>query len=40
MTIGGILAQRAMQGAVRALRENPAYRHPFFWAPFIIVGAG
>jgi CHAT domain-containing protein len=31
---------RAMQGAVRALRENPAYRHPFFWAPFIIVGAG
>jgi CHAT domain-containing protein len=31
---------RAMQGAVRALRENPAYRHPFFWAPFIVVGAG
>jgi CHAT domain-containing protein/tetratricopeptide (TPR) repeat protein len=30
---------RAMQGAVRALRENPAYRHPFFWAPFIAVGA-
>lgn len=30
---------RAMQGAVRKLRENPAYRHPFFWAPFIVVGA-
>jgi CHAT domain-containing protein/tetratricopeptide (TPR) repeat protein len=30
---------RAMQGAVRTLRENPAYRHPFFWAPFIVVGA-
>jgi CHAT domain-containing protein len=31
---------RAMQGAVRTLRENPLYRHPFFWAPFIVVGAG
>jgi CHAT domain-containing protein/tetratricopeptide (TPR) repeat protein len=31
---------RAMQGAVRVLRENPSYRHPFFWAPFIVVGAG
>lgn len=36
----GLSDARAMQAAVRALRENPAYRHPFFWAPFIVVGAG
>lgn len=35
----GLSDARAMQAAVRALRENPAYRHPFFWAPFIVVGA-
>lgn len=36
----GLSEARAMQAAVRSLRENPAYRHPFFWAPFIVVGAG
>ena len=36
----GLSEARAMQAAVRTLRENPAYRHPFFWAPFIVVGAG
>ena len=36
----GLSDARAMQAAVRALRDNPAYRHPFFWAPFIVVGAG
>ena len=30
----------ALQAAALHLRQNPAYRHPFYWAPFIVIGAG
>lgn len=28
----------ALQRAVAALRQNPKWRHPLFWAPFTLVG--
>jgi CHAT domain-containing protein len=30
----------ALRAAALALRKNPAYQHPFYWAPFTLVGAG
>jgi CHAT domain-containing protein/Tfp pilus assembly protein PilF len=36
---GGTMAQ-ALQRAALKLRANPAYRHPFYWAPFVLVGSG
>lgn len=30
----------ALRKARIALRRHPAYRHPFYWAPFIVVGDG
>jgi CHAT domain-containing protein len=30
------LAQAA-RGAARALRENPRYRHPYYWSPFLLI---
>jgi len=29
----------AIQAAARIVRNNPSYQHPFYWAPFIVVGA-
>lgn len=29
----------ALRAAQIALRRNPKYRHPFFWAPFVAIGA-
>ena len=29
----------ALRGAQLVLRRDPRYRHPFYWAPFIVVGA-
>jgi CHAT domain-containing protein len=34
----GADAATAMQEAALALRKNRAYRHPFYWAPFIVIG--
>jgi CHAT domain-containing protein len=28
----------ALQKAMRELREVPEYSHPYFWAPFVLVG--
>lgn len=28
----------AMEEAMRELRRQPAYQHPYYWAPFIVVG--
>lgn len=36
---GGTSAAAALQRAATELRKNRAYRHPFYWAPFIVVGA-
>lgn len=33
-------AARALQGAGRELRRRAAWRHPFFWAAFVVVGDG
>lgn len=30
----------ALRAAQIALRRDAAYRHPFFWAPFVAIGAG
>ena len=30
----------ALHAAGLALAQNPRYRHPFYWAPFVLVGAG
>ena len=30
----------ALRAAALSLRKNPAYQHPFYWAPFTLVGAG
>jgi CHAT domain-containing protein len=29
---------KALQRAQAELLANPAFRHPFYWAPFILVG--
>ena len=30
---------QALQRAQLELLENPSYGHPFYWAPFILVGS-
>jgi len=30
----------ALQQAIRQLKADPAYSHPMFWAPFVVVGEG
>ena len=30
----------ALRAAALSLRKNPAYQHPFYWAPFTLIGAG
>jgi CHAT domain-containing protein len=29
----------ALRAAALSLRKNPAYQHPFYWAPFTVIGA-
>jgi CHAT domain-containing protein len=29
-----------MRQAALELRKNRAYRHPFYWAPFVVIGGG
>jgi len=38
LTKQGFTKAQALQRAQVELLENPAYRHPFYWAPFILVG--
>jgi CHAT domain-containing protein len=28
----------AMEEAMRELRSQPGYLHPYYWAPFIVMG--
>jgi CHAT domain-containing protein/tetratricopeptide (TPR) repeat protein len=30
----------ALRAAALGVRKDPAYQHPFYWAPFIMIGAG
>jgi len=31
---------KALRGAQRSVRRIAKYRHPFYWAPFVVIGAG
>jgi CHAT domain-containing protein len=37
---GGAAPPDALRRAELALRSEPAFAHPFYWAPFVVVGAG
>jgi CHAT domain-containing protein len=37
---GGYVAARALQRAALATMRAPGYHHPFYWAPFVVLGAG
>jgi len=30
----------ALRGAALALLQNPQYKHPFYWAGFVVIGDG
>jgi CHAT domain-containing protein/Tfp pilus assembly protein PilF len=36
----GLSDAEALRAAALSLRKNPAYAHPFYWAPFTLIGAG
>lgn len=38
--VAGKPKAEALQGAARALAAEPRYRHPFYWAGFVLVGDG
>lgn len=38
--LGGETPARALRGAQLELLEDTAYAHPYWWAPFVMVGAG
>ena len=38
LRVGGRSTAEAMRLAALATRKKPAYRHPFYWAPFVVVG--
>ena len=35
----GLDEAQAMRAAAQNVRKDPAYAHPFYWAPFIVIGA-
>jgi len=37
---GGMAPAAALREAQLALQRNPRYRHPFYWAPFMVLGDG
>jgi len=36
----GMHDAQALRSAALTVRKDPAYQHPFYWAPFIMIGAG
>ncbi len=36
----GVSDAQALRIAALSVRKDPAYEHPFYWAPFIMLGAG
>lgn len=36
----GMSKAEALRQAQQALRAMPAYRHPYYWAPFVLIGDG
>jgi CHAT domain-containing protein len=36
----GLTTADALRKAVLALMQEPRYRHPFFWAGFVVIGDG
>lgn len=39
MTLGGVDRATALQRAQRAVMREPRTQHPFYWAPFVLIGA-
>jgi CHAT domain-containing protein len=37
--VGGLTAAKALRRAQLQLRRDPHYRHPFYWAPFVVMGS-
>jgi CHAT domain-containing protein len=37
---GGVPVAEALRRAQMRLMKNPRYRHPYYWSPFVVVGAG
>jgi CHAT domain-containing protein len=35
----GLSKPEALRHAQRAVRRDPRYQNPFYWAPFVVVGA-
>jgi len=35
----GLSDAEALRAAALALRKDPSFQHPFYWAPFIVIGA-
>jgi len=38
--LAGLPKAEALRQAQRALRSDPRWSHPFYWAPFVVVGEG
>jgi CHAT domain-containing protein len=39
-TASPLSAARALREAALKLQRRPAYRHPFYWAGFVVTGKG
>lgn len=36
----GMSKAEALRQAQRTLRARPQYQHPYYWAPFVLIGDG
>ena len=38
--VHGLSPPTALRRAALSLRNDPAFAHPFYWAPFVVIGSG